>query len=86
MRTRAIAILSLILISLVAAPTYTAMPGGIGAAASSGCTCHGGTSSNTQVLVDGIPETYEAGHTYTFTVKVVNDGLERAGDDNCQMG
>lgn len=86
MRTRAIAILSLILISLVAAPTYTAMPGGIGAAASSGCTCHGGTSSNTQVLVDGIPETYEAGQTYTFTVKVVNDGLERAADDNGQMG
>ena len=86
MRTRAIAILSIILISLVAIPTYTAMPGGIGSAAENGCTCHGGSSSNTQVLVDGLPGVFNASETYSFTVTVVNDDLTRAGDDNGRMG
>ena len=70
MRTRAIAILSIILISLVAIPTYTAMPGGIGSQADGGCSCHGGPSSSTQVLVDGLPSIFNASETYSFTVTV----------------
>ena len=86
MRTRIIAILSIVLISLIAIPSYTAMPGGIGSAAENGCTCHGGASSNTQVLVDGLPEVFNASETYSFTITVVNDELTRAADDNGRMG
>ena len=39
MRTRAIVLLGLVMVSLVAMPSYTAMPGGIGSQADGGCTC-----------------------------------------------
>jgi hypothetical protein len=86
MRTRAIVLLGLVMISLVAIPSYTAMPGGIGSAADGGCNCHGGANSNTQVLVDGLPAVFNASEIYSFTVTVVNDDLTRATDDNGRMG
>ena len=86
MRTRAIVLLGLIMVSLVAIPSYTAMPGGIGSQADGGCSCHGGPSSSTQVLVDGLPSIFNASETYSFTVTVVNDDLTRATDDNGRMG
>ena len=76
MRTRAVAILGVMLIALMAAPQFTAAPGGIGSAGDQGCSCHGGASADTSVLVDGLPETYNASETYTFTVTVVNDVME----------
>ena len=76
MRTRAVALLGVMLIALMAAPQFTAAPGGIGSAGDQGCSCHGGASADTSVLVDGLPETYNASETYTFTVTVVNDVME----------
>ena len=49
MRTRTIALLSLVLISLVMVPQFDAAPSGIGSAGDNGCSCHGGPSSDTVV-------------------------------------
>ena len=76
MRGRATLLLGVLLVALMAAPQFTAAPGGIGAAGDQGCTCHGGESPDTTVIVDGLPETYNASETYTFTVTVVNDEME----------
>ncbi len=76
MRVRTSVVLTALLVMLMAAPSMTAAPGGIGAAANQGCSCHGGASPDTTVLVDGLPETYNASETYTFTVTVVNDEME----------
>ena len=86
MRTRAIVLLGLVMVSLIAIPSYTAMPGGIGSQADGGCSCHGGPSSSTQVLVDGLPAVFNASEIYSFTVTVVNDDLARAADNNGRMG
>ncbi|MEE2973704.1 MAG: choice-of-anchor V domain-containing protein, partial [Candidatus Thermoplasmatota archaeon] len=76
MRGRATLLLGVLLVALMAAPQFTAAPGGIGAAGDQGCTCHGGESPDTTVIVDGLPETYNASETYTFTVTVQNDVME----------
>ena len=76
MRWRAATVLGVLLVALMAAPQFTAAPGGIGAAGNQGCTCHGGASPDTTVLVDGLPEMYNASETYTFTVTVQNDVME----------
>ena len=73
MRGRVALLLGVLLVALMAAPQFTAAPGGIGSAGDQGCTCHGGASPDTTVLVDGLPETYNASETYTFTVTVQND-------------
>ncbi|MBT6640120.1 MAG: hypothetical protein HOB47_00845, partial [Euryarchaeota archaeon] len=46
-------ILALVLLMLVAAPQFEAMPSGIGSAADGGCTCHGGAAADTQIIVTG---------------------------------
>ena len=51
MRTRTLALLSIVLISLVMVPQFDAAPGGIGSAGDNGCSCHGGPSSDTVVSV-----------------------------------
>ena len=60
MRGRVTLLLGVLLVALMAAPQFTAAPGGIGSAGDQGCTCHGGASPDTTVLVDGLPETYNA--------------------------
>ena len=76
MRGRVATLLGVLLIALLAAPQFTAAPAGIGSAGDQGCTCHGGASPDTTVLVDGLPATYNASETYSFTVTVVNDQME----------
>ena len=75
MRGRFTLLLGILMLSLMAAPQFTAAPGGIGSAGDQGCTCHGGASPDTTVLIDGLPSTYNASETYTFTVTVVNDDM-----------
>jgi len=69
-------ILALVLMMLVAAPQFEAMPTGIGSAADGGCSCHGGAAADTKVIVTGLPETFNASETYSFTVTVQNDVME----------
>tara|TARA_B100000459_G_scaffold147407_1_gene117044 strand:+ start:289 stop:2634 length:2346 start_codon:yes stop_codon:yes gene_type:complete len=71
-----VTVLALILLMLVAAPQFEAMPTGIGSAADGGCSCHGGAAADTQVLVTGLPESFNASETYTFTVTVQNDAMD----------
>ena len=80
MRTRVSIILGVLLLALVATPQFTAIPSGIGSAGDQGCSCHGGASPDTSVVVDGLPEVYNASETYTFTVTVINDVMELHDD------
>lgn len=41
--------------------------------------CHGGSSTSTTVLLDGVPANYQIGQTYSFTVTVINPGKTQAG-------
>ena len=76
MRTRALTLVALMLLMLAASPQFEAMPTGIGAAGDNGCSCHGGPSGDTSVVVEGLPDTFNASETYAFTVTVVNDVME----------
>ena len=84
MRTRTIALLSLVLISLVMVPQFDAAPSGIGSAGDNGCSCHGGESSDTVVSVTGLPENYNASETYAFTVTVTNDVMTLHNDGSTE--
>ena len=69
-------LLALVLLMLVAAPQFEAMPTGIGSAGDNGCSCHGGAAADTQVIVTGLPDSFNASETYAFTVTVQNDVME----------
>ena len=84
MRTRTIALLSIVLLSLVMVPQFDAAPGGIGSAGDNGCSCHGGPSSDTVVSVTGLPETYNSSETYIFTVTVTNDVMSLYNDGSTE--
>ena len=73
MRRRVVGILSLLLVALMLVPQFSALPGGIGAAGNAGCSCHaGGDDGSTTILVEGLPETFNASETYVFTVTLLN--------------
>ena len=84
MRTRSIALLSIVLISLVMVPQLDAAPGGIGSAGDNGCSCHGGESSDTVVKVTGLPEVYNSSEKYVFTVTVTNDVMKLHNDGSAE--
>ena len=75
MKIRSVAILTLLLIALASTTSYEARPGGIGSAGDGGCSCHGGINGNTQIILDGLPEVFNASEEYTFTLTIVNDGV-----------
>ena len=76
MRRRIVGILSLLLVALMIVPQFSALPGGIGAAGNAGCSCHaGGDDGSTTILVEGLPETFNASETYVFTITLVNDEM-----------
>ena len=81
MRRRVVGILSLLLVALMLVPQFSALPGGIGAAGNAGCSCHaGGDDGSTTILVEGLPETFNASETYVFTVTLVNDDMVLYGN------
>ncbi|MEC7168428.1 MAG: cbb3-type cytochrome c oxidase subunit I, partial [Candidatus Thermoplasmatota archaeon] len=87
MRRRIVGVLSLLLIALMLVPQLSALPGGIGSAGNEGCSCHiGGDDGSTTILVEGLPETFNASETYVFTVTLVNDDMTLYGNGDPAQG
>ena len=87
MRRRIVGMLSLLLVALMLIPQFSALPGGIGSTANEGCSCHaGGNDGSTTILVEGLPETFNASETYTFTVTLVNDDMTLYGNGDPAQG
>ena len=78
-------ILTLVVLALFASvfslPQFSASPTGIGEIANNGCSCHGlDPSADTKVIVEGLPDQFNASETYAFTVTVQNDVMALDGD------
>ena len=75
MRTRTFTILTVFILALFAVPQMDALSSGPGSVADEGCSCHelAASSSQTTITVDGLPETFNASETYTFTLTLEND-------------
>ena len=76
MRTRTITILTVFMLSLFAIPQMDALSSGPGSVADAkGCSCHelDAAPTATTIAVDGLPESFNASETYTFTVTIDND-------------
>ena len=87
MRRRVVGVLSLLLVALMLVPQFSALPGGIGSAGNAGCSCHaGGDDGSTTILVEGLPETFNASETYVFTVTLVNDEMTLYGNGDPAQG
>ncbi|MGB1954669.1 MAG: cytochrome c oxidase subunit I, partial [Candidatus Poseidoniaceae archaeon] len=87
MQRRTIALLGLVIASLMLIPQFSAMPGGIGQGANAGCSCHaGGNDGSTTILVEGLPEVFNASETYTFTITLVNDEMTLYGNGDPAQG
>ena len=87
MQRRTIALLGLVIASLMLIPQFSAMPGGIGSGANAGCTCHaGGNDGSTVILVEGLPEVFNASETYPFTITLVNDEMTLYGNGDPAQG
>ena len=87
MQRRTIALLGLVIASLMIVPQFSAMPGGIGSGANAGCACHaGGNDGSTTILVEGLPEVFNASETYLFTITLVNDDMTLYGNGDPAQG
>ena len=87
MQRRTIALLGLVIASLMLIPQFSAMPGGIGQGANAGCSCHvGGNDGSTTIVVEGLPEVFNASETYTFTITLVNDDMTLYGNGDPAQG
>ena len=66
---RALAILAILLLAVVVAPSAQSYPYGVSGVQNDGCSCHG-TSSSEEVVpsLEGVPEELEAGTTYTLNI------------------
>ncbi len=56
-------------------PVGTSFPEGIGAHANDGCLCHGEKNSNTQIEIQGLPDTFESDTTYNFSIEVISQTI-----------
>ena len=56
-------------------PFAMSAPGGIGEIADDGCFCHGERNINTQVEIQGLPESFEANTTYNFSITVSSQAI-----------
>ena len=87
MQRRTMVLLGLVIASLMIVPQFSAMPGGIGQGANAGCSCHaGGNDGSTTILVEGLPEVFNASETYTFTITLVNDEMTLYGNGDPAQG
>ena len=86
MRRRVVGILGLLLVALMLVPQFSALPGGIGSGGNAGCSCHaGGNDGSTTILVEGLPETFNASENYVFTVTLVNDEMVLYGNTDASQ-
>ena len=86
MKTRGILIVLALALTLLATPQFTAMPTGIGSAGNDGCSCHGGASDLTEIVVVGLPETFNASEVYEFSMTIEAQEFPRAAEDSGRLG
>ena len=86
MKTRGILIVLALALTLLATPQFTAMPTGIGSAGNDGCSCHGGASDLTEIVVVGLPETFNASEVYEFSMTIEAQDFPRAAEDSGRLG
>ena len=75
MKGRSVAILAILLIALASTTSFEARQAGIGSGGDGGCSCHGGMNANTQITIDGLPDTFNASEEYLFTLTITNDDV-----------
>lgn len=77
--TRSMVALILISIAMVVSPAVNSLPAGVGGSGiqTSGCNCHTAAPTATvDIMVDGLPEEYNASETYTVTVSFTGGPAE----------
>ena len=66
---RALAILAILLLAVVVAPSAQSYPFGVSGVQNDGCSCHGQSASDEVVpSLEGLPDELEAGATYTLNI------------------
>lgn len=81
-RRRAL-LVSVVLLALLTNQLVIASPNGLGSEANDGCLCHT-PEADTEILLSGLPEAYEANTTYALTLELIS-AIE-AVDDRSQGG
>ena len=81
-RRRAL-LVSVVLLVLLTNQLVIASPNGLGSEANDGCLCHT-PEADTEILLSGLPEAYEANTTYSLTLALIS--AVEAVDDRSQGG
>ncbi len=81
MRGRAVAILAILLVALASTSSFEARQNGIGDVEPAGCSCHGGMTSDTKIIVDGLPDVFNVSEEYLFTLTISSDRVPVANPD-----
>ena len=63
------------LVLVFLAQVTVSAPSGIGTSANEGCLCHGEKNAETQVEIQGLPESFESNTTYNFTIVVESQAI-----------
>lgn len=62
--------LPLLLVLVLFAPWASSAPQGIGEIAGDGCICHGSKDTSTELIIVGLPTTFESNTSYNFSLEV----------------
>jgi hypothetical protein len=77
--------LPLLLVLVLFAPWASSAPQGIGEIAGDGCICHGSKDTSTELIIVGLPTTFESNTSYNFSLEVrsaevsISPGKEAGG-------
>ena len=73
-----------LMIVLLAVPSFSSVPTGVGSLGDQGCTCHGGDSKDTLVTIHGLPASFESNTSYNLSITVESSVAEH--EENHQGG
>tara|TARA_B110001452_G_scaffold264220_1_gene266882 strand:+ start:3822 stop:6131 length:2310 start_codon:yes stop_codon:yes gene_type:complete len=81
MKGRAVALLAILLVALASTSSFEARQNGIGNVEPAGCGCHGEMTSDTKIIVEGLPDVFNASEEYLFTLTISSDKVPVTNPD-----
>ncbi|DAC30562.1 MAG TPA: hypothetical protein HA356_07425 [Candidatus Poseidoniaceae archaeon] len=73
-----------LMVVLLAVPSFSSVPTGVGSLGDQGCTCHGGDSNDVLVSIRGLPAAFESNTSYNLSIAV--EGSVAEHKENHQGG
>ena len=82
-RARILVLICLLL--LVPLDSADSFPNGVNSVGDNGCSCHGASNNETEIMLEGLPDRFESNTTYSLTLNISNQAI-LASEGSAQGG